>query len=77
MGGSGANGLRWHNVPRASLDVLLWTFSKETMSFTWKHYTGVTYSRISLARDLYSKGNSFTLLDLSTYLMAPRTLLAL
>ena len=48
------------------------------MSFTRKgHHTGAAYSSISLTRDLYSKENSFTLLDPSKPLMTPRTLLAL
>ena len=48
------------------------------MSFTRKgHHTGAAYSSISLTRDLYSKENSFTLLDPSKRLMTPRTLLAL
>ena len=65
--------------PRASLDALLWTFSSETMSFTRKgHHTGAAYSiQYRPYRDLYSKENSFTLLDPSTRLMTPKTLLAL
>ncbi|CAH3180160.1 unnamed protein product, partial [Porites evermanni] len=37
------------NPVRASLKALLWNFSRETMSFTWKgHHTGAAYSSIGL-----------------------------
>ena len=72
--------LKWNNVPRSPFHPFVGLEPVSTLSsgLTRKgHNTGAAYSSISLARDLYNKENSFTLLDPSTRLMTPRTLLAL